>query len=83
MLNGPLIASFRERGVRQEDFAEAISSSRAHVCQVLNGVAGRGGRTRKKLAPLLTERERALLGWTADGQLFPVECSNSQKSWNG
>ena len=77
MKNAPLIASLRERGVRQEDLAERIGSSRAHVCQVLNGVPGRGHRTRKKLAPLLTERERTILGWTTEGKLFPVECSKS------
>ena len=69
MRNGPFIASLRERGVRQEDLAERIGSGRSHVCQVLNNVPGRGGRTRKKLAPLLTPRELTLLGWAFDGRL--------------
>lgn len=75
MKNAPFIASLRARGMRQEDLARRIGSSRAHVCLVLNGVTGRGFQTRKKLAPHLTARELELLGWNARGEVFHVECS--------
>lgn len=78
MLNAPLIASLHLRGLTQSDLAGLIGSSRAHVCQVLAGVPGRGGRTRKKLAALLTPRELSLLGWDTDGRIVRVfhgECS--------
>jgi transcriptional regulator with XRE-family HTH domain len=80
VLNWPLSDSLRARGVRQEDLAVCIGSSRSHVCQVLNGVPGRGHQTRKKLAPLLTPDERELLGWTPDGELVPVESSKHSKT---
>jgi hypothetical protein len=54
----------------QEALARAIGSDRSHVCRVLSNVPGRGGQTRKKLAPLLTEEERLLLGWDAVGNLL-------------
>jgi transcriptional regulator with XRE-family HTH domain len=72
MRNAPFIAALRDRGLTQEALAERIGSSRAHVCQVLNGVEGRGGYTRKKLARHLTARELDLLGWDALGR---VRCS--------
>lgn len=65
-LVGHLLA---ERGWTQAKLAAAIGSSRAHVSLVLNNTPGRGYRTRKKLAPLLTARELDLLGWDAIGQL--------------
>lgn len=68
MKNALLSASLRERGLSQEKLAVTIGSSRAHVCQVLNNVAGRGYRTRKKLAALLTARELAAVGWDMYGQ---------------
>lgn len=74
--NHALLHSLHERGLSAEKIAAAIFSSRAHVCLVLRNTPGRGHQTRRKIAPLLTERERALLGWTAQGALFPVECSN-------
>ena len=70
MNNVPFGIRLRLRRVTQADLAKAIGSSRAHVCQVLNGVPGRGGKTRKKLAPLLTEAECNLLGWDSKGNLL-------------
>ena len=72
-----MLALLHERGLTHKKIAAAIGSSRAHVCLVLRNTPGRGHQTRRKIAPLLTERERALLGWTASGQtMFPVESSN-------
>lgn len=51
------------RGVTVGDLAKAIGSHRSHVCQVLNGYTGVGGRTRVKLAGYLTDEEREALGW--------------------
>lgn len=79
-LLGHLLA---ERGWTQARLAAHIGSGRAHVSQVLNNVPGRGHRTRKKLAPLLTQRELDLLGWTATGtraRVFPVERSKSSEN---
>lgn len=55
------------RGVTVGDLAKAIGSHRSHVCQVLNGYSGVGGRTRLKLAGYLTDAEREALGW---GDMF-------------
>lgn len=71
MKNAAFIDSLRARGLTQAALASAIGSSRAHVCLVLNNTPGRGRLTRKKLAPLLTPSERALLGWSTG--TFPVE----------
>lgn len=75
MKNAPLAASLHLRGLTQQGLADRIGNSRAHVCQVLSGVPGRGYRTRKKLAPWLTERERAMLGWDDQGRVFHMEGS--------
>ena len=56
-----------------EALAENISSSRAHVTQVLNNVPGRGHQTRRKLARLFKAnftywRDLLLtLGWDENG----------------
>ena len=80
MKNYRLMALLHDRGLNHTILAERIGSSRSHVCQVLLNKAGRGYRTRKKLAPLLTPFERHLLGWSDDGRLFHGESSNSKKT---
>jgi len=61
------------RGQTVEKLAQLARTGRTHAGQVLAGVPGRGGQTRRRLALLLTPDELQLLGWTSGGQLFPVE----------
>jgi len=63
MKNRAFYLSLHARGLRVEDLARRIHSSRSHVNQVLNNVPGRGHYTRNKLKPLLTAEEIQLLGW--------------------
>jgi hypothetical protein len=59
--------SLRARGMSLEKLAAAIGlKSHAHVSRVITGRHGKW--TRRRLAPLLTERERALLGWDSEGK---------------
>lgn len=58
------------RGENTTTLAAKICSSRTHVGQVLNNDPGRGGQTRRKLAPLLTPEELALAGWDQAGNLL-------------
>jgi len=62
--------SLHERGETAETLAEEIASGRTHVTEVLNGTVD-SPRTRRRLAPLLTEEERTLLGWAAAGRNVP------------
>jgi hypothetical protein len=61
--NWPFFKSIHGRGETVETLAVKIHSSRSHVNQVLANKPGRGGQTRKKLIPLLTDEEIAALGW--------------------
>jgi hypothetical protein len=67
--NAAFYARLHARGLTAAALAAAIGSSRAHVTLVLGNTPGRGGLTRRKLAPLLTEAERELLGWSVAGAL--------------
>ncbi len=70
MNNVPFGVRLRLRCMTHAQLAEAIGSSRSHVSLVLSNTPGRGGKTRKKLARLLTSDERGLLGWDAHGNLL-------------
>lgn len=48
--------------------AREAGVGRAHLSQVLHNVPGRGGHTRRKIAPRLTTAERLLLGWDNTGK---------------
>ena len=69
MKNWRLLKSLKLRGESTSGLASKIGSNRCHVSQVLNNIPGRGGKTRRKLAKLLTAEELALAGWEADGKL--------------
>jgi hypothetical protein len=71
-----VISLLHERGLTVEQLAAQAQSGRCHVTQVLANKPGRGFLTRKRLAPLLTERERALLGWSAVGDLAKSATGN-------
>ena len=45
--------------------AAAAGLGRSHVSQVLHGHPGRGGQSRRKLAKVMTEAEREVMGWEA------------------
>ena len=47
--------------------AAAAGLGRSHVSQVLHGHPGRGGQSRRKLAKVLTEAEREVMGWGQAG----------------
>jgi hypothetical protein len=69
MKNWDLLRSLHDRGETTTTLATKIGSCQSHVSQTLANDPGRGARTRKKLAPLLTEQELELAGWNADGTL--------------
>jgi hypothetical protein len=48
------------------ELARRIGSSRAHVCQVIANVPGRGIWTRRRLFPHLTQKEVKALGWSEE-----------------
>jgi hypothetical protein len=43
---------------------------RCHLCQVINNVPGRGGKTRRRLFPHLTSEEIKALGWEREYELW-------------
>jgi hypothetical protein len=43
---------------------------RCHLCQVINNMPGRGGKTRRRLFPYLTYEEIKALGWERDYELW-------------
>jgi len=43
---------------------------RCHLCQVINNVPGRGGKTRRRLFPHLTHEEIKALGWEREYELW-------------
>lgn len=47
--------------------AAAAGLGRSHVSQVLNGHPGRGGQSRRKLAKVMTEVEKEVMGWGQAG----------------
>jgi transcriptional regulator with XRE-family HTH domain len=70
-----LVSLLHERGLTVAQLAAAIGSGRAHVTQVLAGVPGRGGQTRRKLARVLSARELGILGWDDAGETCHKERS--------
>ena len=71
-----VVSLLHERGVTVEQLAAAIGSGRAHVTQVLAGVPGRGGQTRRKLVCVLKPRELLILGWDAAGHVLERSLGN-------
>ncbi|HEX3988176.1 MAG TPA: hypothetical protein VHZ30_02015 [Verrucomicrobiae bacterium] len=68
MKNWNLIRSLHGRGTSVTKLARTLTTSHAHVSQVLNNTPGRGYLTRPKLAKLLTPPELALVGWNHRGE---------------
>lgn len=62
--------ALKGRGVTLKALAAEAGVSRPHLSLVIAGTPGRGGQVRRKVAPLLTEGERQLLGWSEDGELI-------------
>lgn len=58
--------SLKKRGLSQTALARLAGVGRCHLSQVLANVPGRGGHTRRKLFPHLTEDEILMLGWGAE-----------------
>jgi hypothetical protein len=50
--------------------AALASVGRCHLCQVINNVPGRGGKTRRRLFPYLTYEEIKALGWEREFELW-------------
>lgn len=69
MKNWPFYRLLHGRVETTTSMARAIGSGRAHVSEVLANRPGHGHRTRPRLAALLTEQERELLGWDASGRV--------------
>ena len=55
----------RGRRMNFTRLAAAAGLGRSHVSQVLHGHPGRGGQSRRKLAKVMTEAEREVMGWEA------------------
>jgi hypothetical protein len=62
--------ALKARGVTLKALATQAGVSRPHLSLVIAGTPGRGGQVRRKVAPLLTEGERQLLGWSENGELI-------------
>src|SRR5208282_2785329 len=52
--------------------AERAGVGRCHLCQVINNVPGRGGKTRRRLFPHLTYEEIKALGWEREFELWSM-----------
>jgi len=63
--------------------AKLAGVGRSHLSQVLNGVKGRGGQTRRKVAPLLTAEELTKLGWDHDGNVSTASAGHCATSAGG
>ncbi len=61
--------ALKARGVTLKSLAAQAGVSRPHLSLVIAGIPGRGGQVRRKVAPLLTEAERQLLGWSETGEI--------------
>ena len=62
--------ALKARGVTLKSLAVQAGVSRPHLSLVIAGTPGRGGQVRRKVAPLLTEDERQLLGWDEHGEVL-------------
>lgn len=76
-INAALLASLHRRGLTVEKLARLAATGRCHATQVLANKPGRGFLTRRRMAPHLTSEERALIGWSASGDLVHMERSNT------
>lgn len=65
----PILLKLKHRGLRVKDLAEQARVSRCHLSEVLQNKPGRGGQTRRRVAPLLLPEELALLGWDENGRM--------------
>jgi hypothetical protein len=63
--------ALKGRRVTLKTLAAQAGVSRPHLSLVIKGTPGRGGQVRRKVAPLLTEAERQLLGWNEMGEVNP------------
>lgn len=76
--------SLKGRGLSLAKLAAAIGgTSHAHLSKVCNNLPGRGKWTRRRLAPLLTPAERALLGWDAKGNLVEQSSTGNSRPQKG
>ncbi len=62
--NWPFLNALKGRGLNLTRLAGLAGVSRAHLSAVIANQPGRGAQVRRKVAVLLTDTERALLGWT-------------------
>jgi hypothetical protein len=69
MKNYELLRSLHFRGETTTTLAQKIGSCQSHVSQTLANDPGRGARTRRKLARLLTPEELVMAGWNEDGSM--------------
>lgn len=74
-----VVLHLRRRGVTVVSLAEKAGVGRSALTQILAGTPGRGGLTRRKIAPHLDAEELSLLGWDRTGKLVSPDCSTKNK----